>query len=141
MYYNCYEIKCMKKIMNIDCGVKQKITWFHILLARNNIFPPFTVTSYQPHLANKRWSCLEVQTQASGNSNVRLAMLWKTAVSQPGLMSHQHLQFLLLACRDRQLFCNYSYHFIFLTTLPLTRQPNCLPTHEVTLENQVACTK
>ena len=32
-------------------------------------------------------------------------------------------------------------HLILLTTLPLTRQPDCLLTHVVTHENQVACTK
>ena len=83
--------------MNIDCGIKQKITWFHILFAKNRTFPFFTVTSHQPHLANKRWSCLEVQTQASGNSNIHLEIFWKTAtgISWPDLMSHQHLQFVL----------------------------------------------
>ena len=34
-----------------------------------------------------------------------------------------------------------SYHLFFMTTLPLTCQPDCLLTHEVTLENQVACIK
>ena len=32
-------------------------------------------------------------------------------------------------------------HLILLTMLPLIRQPDCLLTHEVTVENQVACTK
>ena len=54
-----------------------EITWFHILLARNKIFPFRTVTSHQPHFANKRWSCLKVKIQASGNSNVCLAVFWK----------------------------------------------------------------
>ena len=40
---------------------KQKITWFHILLARNNL-SFFAVTMSPAHLANRRWSCLAVQS-------------------------------------------------------------------------------
>ena len=93
-------------------------------LARNKSF--FTVSSHQPHLANEQWSCLEVQTQASGNSNLCLVMFWKPAVSRPGLMSHQHLQFLLPVCSGhRWLLC--TYHLIFLIILPLTCEPDCHP--------------
>ena len=68
----------MYKQINIDCGIKQKNTWFHILLAQINFF----FHCYQPPatFSQQQWSCLEVQTQASGNSNVCLAMFWKTAL-------------------------------------------------------------
>ena len=75
MYY-CYEIMCINKYRLWDHT--QKITWFHILLARNTIFPFLLLPGHQPRLANRRWSCLEVQAQAS---NLCLAMFWKTAVS------------------------------------------------------------
>ena len=42
----------------------QKITWFHILLARNKIF---TVTNHQPLQANKRYSNVEVTSYPGGN--------------------------------------------------------------------------
>ena len=82
------------KQISIDCGIKQKITWFHVLLASNKIF---LFHSYQSAgtFNQQTMVCLEVQTQAYGNSNVCLVMFWKTAVSWPGLMSHQHLKFLL----------------------------------------------
>ena len=56
----------------------QRITRFHILLARNTISPFFAVTSSAATLANERWPCLAVQALAS---NLRQAMFQKTAVS------------------------------------------------------------
>ena len=55
----------------------QKITWFHILPARNNL-SFFAVTRSPAHLANRQWSCLAVQALAS---NLRLAIFWKTAIT------------------------------------------------------------
>ena len=50
----------------------------------------------------------------------------ETAVSRPGLMPHQRLQFFFQFCSGhRWLLCDY--HLIFLTTLPLTREPDCHP--------------
>ena len=43
----------------------QKITWFHV---GTKSFLSFTDTSHHPCQTNKRWSSLEVATQASGNS-------------------------------------------------------------------------
>ena len=68
MYYNCYEIMCINKYLLWDRT--QKITWFHIFLARNNI-SFFAVTRSPTHLANRRCSCLAVQALAS---NLRLAI-------------------------------------------------------------------
>ena len=75
MYYNCYEIMYINKYRLWDRT--QKITWFHILLARNNL-SFFAVTRSPAHLANRQWSCLAVQTLAS---NLRLAIFWKTAIT------------------------------------------------------------
>ena len=124
----------MYEQINIDCEIKQKITWFHFL-ARNKIFPSFTVTSHQPHLANKRWSCLEVQIQASGNSNVHLANIlenccitaWFDVPSTPTIPSSSFVV-------DIDGYFVTSHHLVF-------RQLDCLPTHKVTLESQVASTK
>ena len=54
----------------------QKITWFHILLARNNL-SFFAVTRSPAHLANRQWSCLAVQALAS---NLPQA-IFKTAIT------------------------------------------------------------
>ena len=75
MYYNCYEIMYINKYRLWDRT--QKITWFHILLARNNL-SFFAVTRSPAHLATRQWSCLAVQALTS---NIRLAIFWKTAVS------------------------------------------------------------
>ena len=75
MYYNCYEIMYINKYRLWDRT--QKITWFHILLARNNL-SFFAVTRSPAHLANRQWSCLAVQALAS---NLRLAIFWKTAIT------------------------------------------------------------
>ena len=75
MYYNCYEIMYINKYRLWDRT--QKITWFHILLARNNL-SFFAVTRSPAHLTNRQWSCLAVQALAS---NLRLAIFWKTAIT------------------------------------------------------------
>ena len=100
----------------------QKITWFHILLARNTIFPFFAVPGHQPHLAKRRWSCLAVQALAS---NLHLSMFWKMAVSPiHGLVwcpINTYNSFFQFFSRCRRLLCNC--HLIFLTTLFLTLEP------------------
>ena len=53
MYYNCYEIMYINKYQLWDRT--QKITWFHILLARNNL-SFFAVTRSPAHLANRQLS-------------------------------------------------------------------------------------
>ena len=120
MYYNCYEIMCINKYRLWDHT--QRITRFHILLARNTIFLFFAVTSHQPHLSNRRWSCLEVQPLAS---NLRLAMFWKTAASLIHCLVccpiNTYNSFFQFCSRHRWLLCNY--HLIFLTMLSLTLEP------------------
>ena len=101
---NCYKIMCINKYRLWDHT--QKITWFHILLARNTIFPFLLLPGHQPHLAN-RGSCLEVQAQAS---NLCLAMFWKTAVSMiHSLVScpiNTYNSFFQFCSRHRRLLCN-----------------------------------
>ena len=107
----------------------QKITWFHIL-ARNTIFPFSLLPGHQPHLANRRWSCLAVQALVS---NLHLAMFWKMAVSPIyGLVwcpINTYNSFFQFCNRCRRLLCNY--YLIFLTRLSLilesTREPDCHP--------------
>ena len=111
----------------------QKITWFHILLARNTIFHFLLLPGHQPQSANRRWSCLAVQALAS---NLCLAMFWKTALSMVSLIYGQvwcpintYNSFFQFCSRCRRLLCNY--YLIFLTTLFLTlepaREPDCHP--------------
>ena len=75
MYYNCYEIMYINKYRLWDRT--QKITWFHILLVRNNL-SFFAATRSPAHLANRQWSCLAVKALAS---NLHLAIFWKTAIT------------------------------------------------------------
>ena len=51
----------------------QKITLFHLYLARNTVFPSYTDTSYQSLKTSKQWSSLELAIQASGNSRLHMA--------------------------------------------------------------------
>ena len=116
VYYKCYEIMCINKYWLWDH--RQKITWFHIL-ARNAIFPFLRLPGHQPHLANRRWSCLAVQALAS---NLCLAMFWKTAVSPiHGLVwcpINTYNSFFHFCSRCRWVLHNY--RLIFLTRLSIT---------------------
>ena len=62
---------CINKYRLLDRT--QKITWLHILLARNNL-SFFAVTRSPAHLANRQWSCLAIPALAS---NLHLAISGK----------------------------------------------------------------
>ena len=123
----CYEIMCINKYQLWHHT--QKITWFHIL-AGNTIFPFFAVTR-SPATFSQQTMVLSCSTspglKSSPSDGLENGCITD---SRPGLMSHQHLQFLLQFCsRCRRLFRNY--HLIFLTRLSLTLdsawEPDCHP--------------
>ena len=113
MYYNCYEIMCINKYRLWD--YTQKITWFHIL-ARNTIFLFSLLPGHQPHLANRRWSCLAVQALAWRCSGKRLYHRFTAWFDVPSTPTIPSSSFVVRRCR--RLLCNY--HLIFLTRLSLT---------------------
>ena len=61
MYYNWYKIMCINKYRLWDRT--QKITWFHILLARNTIFPFFAITR-SPATISQQTMVLSCSTRA-----------------------------------------------------------------------------
>ena len=98
--YKVYQqwMKLITSYINCTQECNQKIMQFHILLTRNKIFP--FLYRYQLPCSNVKPKnngpySLEVATQASGISKLCLMMFRKIAVSQPDLISNQHLQFLL----------------------------------------------
>ena len=119
---------CINKYRLWHC--KQKIMWFHILLARNAIFPFFAVTRSPATFGQQTMvlSCSTSPCLKSSPGNV-----WKTTVSLiHGLVwcpINTYNSFFQLCSRCRQLLFNY--HLIFLTTLFLTlesvQEPDCYP--------------
>ena len=109
----------------------QKITWFHILLARNTIFPFFTVTRSPatfiqddgPVLQYKPWP----QIFAWRCSEKWMYHRFTAWFDVPSINTYN--SFFQFCSRCRRLLCNC--HLIFLTTLFLTlepaQEPDCHP--------------
>ena len=112
---------------------EQKITQFHILLARNKIFPFSLLPATSHNQPTKDGLVLKYKSRPL---EIQMQAWWKTIVSWPGLMSINTYNSFVVDIR--QLFCN---QLAILTMLSLTHQPDCHSTRKVTLENQVACTK
>ena len=118
MHYNCYEIMCINKYRLWDRT--GKITWFHILLAIGIQSFLFCAVTRSPAIFSQQTMALSCSTSPSLKSSPG-DVLKKGCIndSRPGLMFHQHLQFLFpVFSRFSHLLCNC--HLIFLTALFLT---------------------